>query len=70
MITEQAAAKFAFGKAGQVLLSFRELGAIGVLDPDSAALVWATRGRWLGQHPRAMTQERAAPRTESLESVL
>jgi arylsulfotransferase ASST len=50
VITEQAAAKFAFGKAGQVLLSFRELGAIGVLDPDRAALVWATRGPWLGQH--------------------
>jgi hypothetical protein len=50
VITEQAAANFAFGEAGQVLLSFRELGAIGVLDPDSEALVWVARGPWLGQH--------------------
>jgi hypothetical protein len=50
LITERAAANFAFGQAGQVLLSFRELGAIGVLDPESAALVWLTRGPWLGQH--------------------
>jgi Arylsulfotransferase (ASST) len=50
VITEEAAANFAFGDAGQVLLSFRELGAIGVLDPDSEALVWVTRGSWLGQH--------------------
>jgi Arylsulfotransferase (ASST) len=50
VITERAAAKFAFGKEGQVLLSFRELGAIGVLDPERATLVWLTRGPWLGQH--------------------
>jgi hypothetical protein len=50
LITEQAAANFAFGEAGQVLLSFRELGAIGVLDLERAALVWVTRGPWLGQH--------------------
>jgi hypothetical protein len=50
VIDTQVAANFAFGQAGQILLSFRELGAIGVLDPESAALVWATRGPWLGQH--------------------
>jgi hypothetical protein len=50
LITEEAAASFAFGEAGQVLLSFRELGAIGVLDLASEQLVWATRGPWLGQH--------------------
>jgi Arylsulfotransferase (ASST) len=50
LITEQAAARFAFGEAGQILLSFRELGAIGVLDLESEQLVWATRGPWLGQH--------------------
>ncbi len=50
VVTEAAAANFAFGEAGQVLLSFRELGTIGVLDLESEALVWATRGAWLGQH--------------------
>jgi Arylsulfotransferase (ASST) len=50
LITEEAAANFAFGKAGQILLSFRELGAIGVLDLEREELVWATRGPWVGQH--------------------
>jgi hypothetical protein len=50
VITEEAAANFAFGEAGDVLLSFRELGAIGVLDPQTARLQWVARGSWLGQH--------------------
>jgi len=50
VITEETAARFPFGKPGQILLSFRELGAIGVLDPDSGELVWAARGPWIGQH--------------------
>jgi Arylsulfotransferase (ASST) len=50
LITEEMAANFAFGKAGQILLSFRELGAIGVLDLDSEQLTWASRGSWIGQH--------------------
>jgi Arylsulfotransferase (ASST) len=50
LITEQDAARFAFGRAGQILLSFRELGAIGVLDVEDEKLVWATRGPWIGQH--------------------
>lgn len=49
-IDRKAAANFAFGKEGQVLLSFRELNAIGVLDLETEKLVWATRGPWLGQH--------------------
>jgi hypothetical protein len=50
LITAQNAAHFAFGQAGQVILSFRELGAIGVLDLATEELVWATRGPWIGQH--------------------
>jgi hypothetical protein len=50
LLTEQNAAHFAFGRPGQVLLSFRELGAIGVLDLETEQLVWATRGPWIGQH--------------------
>jgi hypothetical protein len=50
LITGQDAARFAFGRPGQVLLSFRELGAIGVLDLATEELVWAARGSWIGQH--------------------
>jgi hypothetical protein len=50
VITEHNAAHFAFGRPGQILLSFRELGAIGVLDLETEQLVWATRGPWIGQH--------------------
>ena len=50
VITEETARNFAFGTAGQILLSFRELGAIGVLDLDSEELVFALQGYWLGQH--------------------
>jgi hypothetical protein len=44
------ATNFPFGRPGQVLLSFREPGAIAVLDLDREEIVWATRGPWLGQH--------------------
>jgi len=37
-------------KAGQVLISVRELDAIAVLDPDKASGVWAARGPWRAQH--------------------
>jgi Arylsulfotransferase (ASST) len=50
VITDEMARNFAFGTAGQILLSFRELGAIGVLDPESEKLVFALHGYWLGQH--------------------
>jgi hypothetical protein len=50
VITGEAGRNFASGAAGQILLSFRELGAIGVLDPDSGRLVHAIEGYWLGQH--------------------
>lgn len=50
VIRASEAEKFPYGKAGQVLLSFRELGAIAVVDVERQRLVWATRGPWLGQH--------------------
>ena len=49
-ITDEMARNFSYGKAGQVLVSFRELGAIGVLDLPTRTLVWGARGSWLGQH--------------------
>lgn len=50
VITEEEAERFAFGRAGQLLVSFREPSAIGVVDPDEGKLVWAARGYWAGQH--------------------
>jgi hypothetical protein len=37
-------------RAGQVLISFRELDALAVVDTDSGAAVWAARGPWRAQH--------------------
>ena len=50
VITEALAANFPYGAPGQVLVSFRELNAIGVVDLEREELVWATRGPWIGQH--------------------
>ncbi len=50
VITPEMAKNFPYGKAGQILLSFRELAAVAVLDPESEKIVWAMRGPWIGQH--------------------
>jgi hypothetical protein len=50
VITEEEAGRFAFGSAGQLLVSFREPNAIGVIDMDQGKLVWAAKGYWTGQH--------------------
>jgi hypothetical protein len=50
VITEALAVHFPYGRPGQVLTSFRELNAIGVVDLERQELVWATRGPWVGQH--------------------
>lgn len=50
LIGPEAAARLPFAEAGQVMLSFRELNAVGVVDPARGELVWAARGPWIGQH--------------------
>ncbi len=52
LIDDRKAAVFAFGKAGQVLISMRELGngTLAVLDLDTETITWAQQGSWLGQH--------------------
>lgn len=37
-------------KAGQLLISPRNLDAIALMDPDSGKIVWAARGPWHSQH--------------------
>ncbi|HLS69983.1 MAG TPA: arylsulfotransferase family protein, partial [Kiloniellales bacterium] len=44
------AASVPFAEEGDLLLSFRELNAIGIVNPERQELVWATRGPWIGQH--------------------
>jgi hypothetical protein len=39
-----------------VLLSFREPGAIALLDLESEEIVWATRGPWIGQHDPSLLE--------------
>lgn len=42
--------KFPAFKAGQVLVSMRNLNTIGVLDLDTSSFVWAATGPWRAQH--------------------
>ena len=44
------AAKLPEATAGRLLLSFREIGTIAILDPATEEIVWAMRGPWLRQH--------------------
>ena len=50
VLTRELAPKFPGFKAGQVLISMRNLDAVAVLDPDTGSVVWAARGPWLSQH--------------------
>jgi hypothetical protein len=50
LISKAAARNFPFGKPGQILISFRELNAIGVLDVRQKRMTWMARGPWIGQH--------------------
>jgi hypothetical protein len=44
------AGKLPEATAGRVLLSFREINAIAILDLEREEIVWATHGPWLRQH--------------------
>lgn len=50
VITADKAATLPFAEAGQVLLSFRDIGVVAILDVERETIVWATRGPWIGQH--------------------
>lgn len=49
-VTPQRAARFPHARAGDLLLSFRDMGLIAVLDLEREEIVWASRGPWVGQH--------------------
>jgi hypothetical protein len=50
VLRKELATRFQQFKPGQILISIRELDTIAVIDPDSAAVVWAATGPWRGQH--------------------
>ncbi len=50
VLHQALAPRFPMFKAGQVLLSLRNIHALAVLDPKSGSLVWAEEGPWQGQH--------------------
>jgi hypothetical protein len=50
VLRRKLAPKFPLFKAGQLLVSARQLDAIAVLDPDSGKVVWAAHGPWRAQH--------------------
>lgn len=50
VISRAAAARLPFPKAGQILLSFRNINTIAVLDLSKQAIVWALQVSWRGQH--------------------
>jgi hypothetical protein len=50
VLSRALAPRFPPFKAGQLLVSLRNLDAIAVLDPDSGKVVWAARGPWRAQH--------------------
>jgi hypothetical protein len=50
VLTRGLATKFPHFKAGQVLISVRELDTIAVLDTQKGSVVWAARGPWRAQH--------------------
>jgi hypothetical protein len=45
-----AARKLPEATAGRVLLSFRDVSAVAILDPERGEIVWAAIGPWLRQH--------------------
>lgn len=50
VITEHEAGQFLYGEAGQLLISFREPGAVGVVDVEQEKLIWAVKAYWVDQH--------------------
>lgn len=44
------AARFPFAREGQVLVSFRDIHFVGLLDLQSKLFTWGTTGPWLRQH--------------------
>ena len=53
-IDAELAAAFDFARAGDLLISLREMDLIAVLDPREERIVWARTGLWHAQHEPQM----------------
>lgn len=49
-LSEKQAKAIPQARAGDILLSFKELSAIAVLRPETGEIVWAAKGPWKHQH--------------------
>jgi hypothetical protein len=50
VLSKELGGKFPLFKAGQVLISLRNIHALAVVDLDKKSVVWAARGMWRLQH--------------------
>jgi hypothetical protein len=50
VLTPEMARRFPGWKAGQLLISLRNIDVIAVVDSDERRVVWAARGPWQAQH--------------------
>jgi hypothetical protein len=50
VLSRALAPRFPLFKAGQLLLTIRNLNALAVLDPNTGLVVWAVQGPWQAQH--------------------
>ena len=41
---------FPFSKAGNILVSIRNLSMLAIIDPDERKIIWAATGKWAQQH--------------------
>lgn len=49
-VSEKFASHHDFAEPGQLLVSFREINTIGLVDPETEELVWFDRQFWVKQH--------------------
>lgn len=57
MLDETMASHFPMFKAGQVLVSLRNIDAIALLDLDKQRFVWLATGPWKGQHDASFQED-------------
>ncbi len=55
-VSAEQAALLPFAEEGQILVSFRDIGVIALLDVEEEEIVWAVRGPWMGQHHPSLVE--------------
>jgi hypothetical protein len=56
ILSADMAANFSEFKPGDMLLSFRNINLVAVMDPDSLNIKWSSHGPWLQQHDPDFTR--------------